>query len=91
MRFPLDRPEQDLRTVITARAPGRVEAQTMSVDLNGAALKQAPLSREWSEVTVVMPVHLLVPGENLLCLRFSAALPEAEGSRAAAVSRIQLP
>jgi hypothetical protein len=91
VRFPLDRPEQDLRTVITARAPGRLESQTMSVDLNGAALKQAPLSREWSEVTVVLPVHLLQPGENMLCLRFSAALPEPEGSRAAAVSRIQLP
>jgi hypothetical protein len=91
VRFPLDRPEQDLRTVITARAPGRLEEQTMSVDLNGAALKQAPLTREWSDVTVVLPVHLLVPGENKLCLRFSAALPEAEGSKAAAVSRIQLP
>ena len=91
VRFPLDRPEQDLRTVITARAPGRLESQTMSVDLNGAVLKQAPLGREWAEVPVVLPVHLLAPGENLLCLRFSAALPEQEGGRAAAVSRIQLP
>ena len=91
VRFPLDRPEQDLRTVITARAPGRLESQTMSVDLNGAVLKQAPLGREWVDVMVVLPVHLLTPGENLLCLRFSAALPEQEGGRAAAVSRIQLP
>ena len=91
VRFPLDHPEQDLRTVITARAPGRLEGQTMSVDLNGAALKQAPLTRDWTDVTVVMPVHLLLPGENMLCLRFSAALPESEGSKAAAVSRIQLP
>jgi len=35
--------------------------------------------------------HLLVPGENMLCLRFSEALPEQEGAKAAAVSRIQLP
>lgn len=91
VRFPLDRPEQDLRTVITARAPGRLEAQTMTVDLNGAVLKQAALDREWTDVTVVLPVHLLVPGENMLCLRFSAALPEQEGAKAAAVSRIQLP
>jgi hypothetical protein len=91
VRFPLDRPEQDLRTVITARAPGRLESQTMSVALNGAVLKQAPLGRDWDDVTVVLPVHLLTPGENLLCLRFSAALPEQEGARAAAVSRIQLP
>ncbi|HVR71540.1 MAG TPA: hypothetical protein VMT87_11920 [Vicinamibacteria bacterium] len=91
VRFPLDRPEQDLRTVITARAPGRLESQTMSVDLNGAVLKQAALGREWVDVTVVLPVHLLTPGENRLCLRFSAALPEQDGSRAAAVSRIQLP
>jgi hypothetical protein len=91
VRFPLDRAEQDLRTVITARAPGRLESQTMAVDLNGAVLKQAPLTREWADVGVVLPVHLLTPGENLLCLRFSAALPEQEGGRAAAVSRIQLP
>lgn len=91
VRFPLDRPEQDLRTVITVRAPGRLESQTMAVDLNGAVLKQAALSREWTDVTVVLPVHLLTPGENLLCLRFSEALPEQDGSRAAAVSRIQLP
>jgi hypothetical protein len=91
VRFPLDHPETDLRTVITARAPGRLESQTMSIDLNGAVLKQAPLTREWGDVTVVLPVHLLAPGENQLCLRFSEALPEQEGSRAAAVSRIQLP
>jgi hypothetical protein len=91
VRFPLDRPEQDLRTAITVRAPGRVGDQTMSVELNGAALKQAPVTREWGDVAVVLPVHLLQPGENMLCLRFSAALPEGEGSRAAAVSRIQLP
>jgi hypothetical protein len=91
VRFPLDRPETDLRTVITARAPGRLESQTMSIALNGAVLKDAPLTREWSDVTVVLPVHLLAPGENQLCLRFSAALPEQEGSRAAAVSKIQLP
>ena len=91
VRFPLDRPETDLRTVITARAPGRLESQTMTIDINGAVLKQAPLGREWAEVTVVLPVHLLAPGENQLCLRFSEALPEQDGSRAAAVSRIQLP
>jgi hypothetical protein len=91
VRFPLDRPETDLRTVITARAPGRLESQTMSIDINGAVLKDAPLGREWSDVTVVLPVHLLAPGENQLCLRFSEALPEQEGLRAAAISRIQLP
>jgi hypothetical protein len=91
VRFPLDRPGQDLRTVIRARAPGRLDSQTMAIDLNGAVLKQAALDREWTDVTVVLPVHLLVPGENMLCLRFSAVLPEQEGSRAAAVSRIQLP
>jgi hypothetical protein len=91
VRFPLDRPEQDLRTAITARYPGRLESQTMTVDLNGAVLKQAALDREWTDVRVVLPVHLLVPGENMLCLRFSDALPEQEGAKAAAVSRIQLP
>jgi hypothetical protein len=91
VRFPLDHPETDLRTVITARAPGRLDSQTMSIDLNGAVLKDAPLGREWGDVVVVLPVHLLAPGENQLCLRFSAALPEQEGSRAAAISRIQLP
>jgi hypothetical protein len=91
VRFPLDRPPQDLRTVITARAPGRLTAQTMSVTLNGRAVQQVSLAREWADVRVTLPLDLLAPGENMLCLRFSEALPEAEGAKAAAISRIQLP
>jgi hypothetical protein len=91
VRLPLDPPLQDLRAVITARAPGRVHDQVVAFELNGQELSQQPLGREWSELTVVLPGGVLVPGENLLCLRFSSSLPEQEGLRAAAVSRIQLP
>jgi len=92
VRFPLDRPAIPLRTVVTARAPGRLEGQTMTVALNGTVLKQTALGDEWADVPVTLPLALLAPGENLLCLHFSEGLPEAEGGRrAAAVSRIQLP
>jgi hypothetical protein len=91
VRFPLDRPEIPLRTVVTARAPGRLENQTMTIALNGTVLKQSALGDEWAEVPVTLPLEVLSPGENLLCLHFSEGLPEAEGRRAAAVSRIQLP
>jgi hypothetical protein len=92
VRFPLDRPAIALRTVVTARAPSRLEGQTMTIALNGTALKQAALGREWAEVPVTLPLELLWPGENLLCLHFSEAVPEVDGVRqAAAVSRVQLP
>jgi hypothetical protein len=91
IRVPLDPPLQDLRAVITARAPGRVQDQVVAFELNGQELSQQPLGRDWSDLTVVLPGGVLVPGENLLCLRFSTSLPEQEGHRAAAVSRIQLP
>jgi hypothetical protein len=92
VRIPLDRPAIPLRTVVTARAPNRVERQIMTIALNGAVLKQAELGHEWEDVAFTLPLELLAPGENLLCLHFSDATPEADGARhAAAVSRIQLP
>jgi hypothetical protein len=91
VRFPLDPPLQDLRAVITARAPGRLPEQTVAFELNGQELSRSPLGREWNDLPAVLPAAVLVPGENLLCLRFSASLPEQDGHRAAAVSRIQLP
>ena len=92
VRFPLDRPVIPLRTVVTARAPNRLDGQTMTISLNGTVLRQAALGPEWAEVPVTLPLERLAPGENLLCLGFSDALPEQDGvRRAAAVSRIQLP
>jgi hypothetical protein len=92
VRFPLDRPAIPLRTVVTARAPNRVESQTMTIALNGTVLKQAALGHDWTEVPVTLPLERLWPGENMLCLHFSDAPPGPEGDRhAAAVSRIQLP
>lgn len=77
--------------MITARAPGRLPEQTVAFELNGQELSRSPLGREWIDLPAVLPAAVLVPGENLLCLRFSASLPEQDGHRAAAVSRIQLP
>jgi hypothetical protein len=91
VRFPLDRPAIPLRTVVTARAPARLDGQTMTIALNGTVLKQAALAVEWTDVPVTLPLERLTPGENLLCLHFSESLSEADGRRAAAVSRIQLP
>jgi hypothetical protein len=91
LRFPLERPI-DLRSVITARAPGRLEAQQMTITLNATTLASTPLGREWQDVPVLLPASALRSGENVLCLEFATGLPGGEGQeRAAAVSRVQLP
>jgi hypothetical protein len=89
LRFPLERPV-DLRSVVTARAPGRLgDSQRMTVTLNGQALLAAPLSREWQDLGVLLPAASLRSGENVLCFEFAAALPGDD--RAAAIARVQLP
>jgi len=92
VRLPLDEPLRPLPAVITLRAPERLPQQTVTIVLNGHVLKQGGLGPEWQDVSVTLPAERLHTGENLLCLRFSGALPSEDGSAvAAAVSRIQLP
>jgi len=91
VRIPLEEPF-DLRVAIEAFAPAAAQPQTMSVVVNGETVGAGALSAEGSRVQVFVPEGRLVPGENRLCLRFSAAVP-AEGERpaAAGVWVIQLP
>jgi hypothetical protein len=94
VRIPLDEPFP-LRVSVSARAPDGVESQSMTMVANGNTLSSAPLSSEWAELPFVIPVEALVPGENVVCLRFATALPGeldgGEGDVAAFVERIQLP
>lgn len=89
IRFPLEAPARDLDMIVTARAPGRLQGQTMTLVLNQAFLKRTELDRDWSDVAVTLPMANLVPGENTLCLQFGQGLPGNQV--AAAVSRIKLP
>ena len=92
VRIPLEEPF-DLRVDIEAFAPPAAQPQTMTVVANGETVGAGPLLPEGSRVQVFVPEGRLVPGENRLCLRFSTALPAAEGERpaAAGVWVIQLP
>jgi hypothetical protein len=83
LHLPLDETE-DRTLTVTARAPRRVMPQSLTAVLNGRVLGAASLGPEWRESGFPAPATVLVPGENLLCLRFSAALPGEEGARAAA-------
>ena len=91
VRIPLEDPF-DLRVDIEAFAPASAQPQTMTVLVNDAAVGAGALAPEGGRVQVFVPEGRLVPGENRLCLRFSAAAP-AEGGRpaAAGVWLIQLP
>jgi hypothetical protein len=92
VRFPLDRPQRPLRTVVTARAPARLPDQVMTVVLNGHVLRRSPLGAAWTDVEVLLVKEAQLPGENLLCLEFSEGLaPSEQEGLAASVARIQLP
>jgi hypothetical protein len=93
LRIPLREPF-DLRTVVTARAPQGLAAQTVTVALNGENLTSSNLTHAWKDISFTMPEHYLIPGENKLCFRFREALAgqDPAGARVAAhVARVQLP
>lgn len=94
VRIPLDEPFL-LRVSVSARAPDGVENQSMTMVVNGNVLSSLRLPAEWAELPFVIPEEALVPGENIVCLRFAAATPGevdgVEGDVAALVERIQLP
>jgi hypothetical protein len=60
----------------------------MTVEMNGVALGEVALQREWTEPSLEMPRHVVRRGFNELALRFSAAprsdLPGYHGKDAAA-------
>jgi hypothetical protein len=69
VRIPLEEPFL-LRVSVSARAPDGVEDRTMTMVVNGRALTSTALSTEWAELPFEIPEEMLVPGENVLCLRF---------------------
>ena len=91
VRIPLEAPF-DLRVTIEAFAPPAAQPQTMSVTVNDVSVGAGALGPEGTRVPVFIEARHLVPGENILCLRFSNALPGDPETRAAAgVWEIQLP
>jgi hypothetical protein len=86
VRVPLYRPV-DLTARITARTPARLGLQAMAVTLNDQPVGRRPIDVEWSEASVPLPASAMIPGENLLCLEFAAALPGPPGQRVAALVR----
>ncbi len=91
LRIPLEDPSSSaLRGVVTARAPGRLEPQPMTVRWNDAVVASASLTREWQDVPFVLTPETSKPGENILCFEFTRGLPGGDGE-AAAISRVQLP
>jgi hypothetical protein len=91
VRIPLEEPF-DLRVAINVRAPEGVEPQIMEITVNDNFVSSERLHQEWGRVLVVLRKGHLVPGENVLCFKFSNALPEEKGRRVAALfEKIQLP
>lgn len=91
VRVPLEEPI-DLQATLDLRAPRQAQPQTIAVTLNGReVMASTPLGTEWAEVPLAIEAGALVPGENLVCLRFGNAARGGEGgSVAAAVHEIRL-
>jgi hypothetical protein len=87
--LPLEETE-DRTLTVTARVPRRLASQSLTAVLNGHVLGDAPLGPEWQDARFPVAASVLVPGENTLCLRFSAALAGEEPRAAAAVAVVRL-
>lgn len=90
LRIPLEHPSSALRAVVTARAPGRLSPQPMTVRWNDSVVASVSLTREWQDVPFVLAPETSISGENVLCFEFLRGLPGGDGE-AAAISRVQLP
>jgi len=91
VEFPLREPFP-IRVTVSARAPDGVPDQVVTVTVNGMPLLTDRLPNEWTDLTVIVPKHTLLPGPNRMCLEFQTSLPDTDAGRlAAAVSVIQLP
>ena len=82
----------DLRATVTAKRPGRLEAQRLTMSLNGHRQDERPLPSEWSALVFDLPRAQAHAGENTLCLEFATGAEKGdEGQRIAAhVKRIVL-
>jgi hypothetical protein len=81
-----------LRIGVSVAAPEGLARQTLALVVNGSPSGESELGTDWQEIAFQVDKRQLVPGENELCLRFSAGLPAEEGmSVAALVEKIQLP
>jgi hypothetical protein len=92
LRFPL-MIGGDLRVTVTAKAPNRIDTQTMAVSLNGHRAESTALSREWSQTVVRLPRDWAQAGLNDLCLEFAAGVPSRDSEDqliAAQVRRIDV-
>jgi len=90
VRIPLEDPSSALAATVTARAPGRLEPQPMTVRWNETVVASATLTRDWLDVPFLLTPEASLPGENVLCFEFTRGLPGGAGE-AAAISRVQLP
>ena len=91
--IPIDEPF-DLRGVITARAPARIQDQRITVMVNDRAVTTVPLPPQWTDLNFAAPARFWRSGENGLCLVAASKRPGDEGddrSFAAAVVRVQFP
>ncbi len=91
LRFPL-MVGVPLRATVTARRPRYLSAQTLGLELNGHPQPAWPLSGDWSDLEFEMPRADALPGENTLCLVFSAgaARGDEEERTAARVRRVHV-
>jgi hypothetical protein len=88
---PLEEPFA-LRVSVSARAPDGLFDQTLALVVNDREIGSAPLGIDWQEIPFLVPEESLLPGENVICLRFAKGLSDGEGPRVAAmVEKIQLP
>jgi len=88
LRFPL-MVNVPLYVEVTAKTPGRIADQTLAPNLNGRRLPARPLPADWAKLSFEFTREDAVPGENTLCLEFSAEAEEGdEGQRIAAHVRL---
>lgn len=91
LRFPL-MVGVPLRASVTAKRPARLAGQTLGLELNGRAQPAQPLAAEWSDLEFELPQADALPGENTLCLVFSAGATrgDEEERTAARVRRVHV-
>jgi len=81
-----------LRARIEAKAPARITEQTVALVMNGHPSPAQALASGWTALVFDLPREHARPGENTLCLQFSAGAQKHEEERrfAAHVRRVVL-
>jgi hypothetical protein len=84
LRFPL-MAAVGMKATVTAKRPGRLAAQQVTLRLNGRPGGAQPLGPEWDDLVFETPRDHAVAGENTLCLEFSEGAEKGrDGERIAA-------